>query len=220
NRAGLKDEGVVFLFTESQITDEHFLVYINDLLASGDIADLFEPEDKDQILNTVRPAVKAAGLPETKDSIWEFFISRIRKNLHMNLCFSPVGDNLRNCSRKFPALVNCTIIDWFQPWPAEALHSVSQRFLAELPLGEDESVRQAVVDFMPYAFYSVNEAAQDYLENERRYAYITPKTFIESIKLYGSMLQEKIEALKSKSDRLSSGLQKLIDTKEKVSAYL
>lgn len=52
----------------------------------------------------------------------------------------------------------------------------------------------------------------------RRYAYITPKTFIESIKLYGSMLKEKIEALKSKSDRLSSGLQKLIDTKEKVSA--
>lgn len=32
------------------------------------------------------------------------------------------------------------------------------------------------------------------------------------------MLKEKIEALKSKSDRLSSGLQKLIDTKEKVSA--
>ncbi|KFG52792.1 dynein heavy chain family protein [Toxoplasma gondii FOU] len=51
-----------------------------------------------------------------------------------------------------------------------------------------------------------------------RYAYITPKTFIESIKLYGSMLQENIDSLKSKRDRLSSGLRKLIDTREKVSA--
>ncbi|CBZ52837.1 GA26239, related [Neospora caninum Liverpool] len=217
NRAGLKDEGVLFLFNESQCTDEHFLVYINDLLASGDIADLFEPEDKDQILNAVRPAVKAAGLPETKDALWDFFISRIKKNLHMALCFSPVGDNIRNCARKFPAIVNCTIIDWFQPWPAEALLSVSAKFLAPLPLGDDD-VRRAVVEFMPYAFYSVNEAAQEYLANEKRYAYITPKTFIESTKLYGAMLQEKIDSLKSKSDRLSSGLNKLIDTKEKVSA--
>ncbi|KYK70485.1 dynein heavy chain family protein [Toxoplasma gondii TgCatPRC2] len=95
SRAGLKDEGVFFLFNESQITDEHFLVYINDILASGDIADLYDPEDKDQVLNSIRPAVKAAGLPESKDSLWEFFISRIKKNLHMALCFSPVGDNIR-----------------------------------------------------------------------------------------------------------------------------
>ncbi|KFG49291.1 dynein heavy chain family protein, partial [Toxoplasma gondii GAB2-2007-GAL-DOM2] len=166
SRAGLKDEGVLFLFNESQITDEHFLVYINDILASGDIADLYDPEDKDQVLNSIRPAVKAAGLPESKDSLWEFFISRIKKNLHMALCFSPVGDNIRNCARKFPAIVNCTTINWFRPWPPEALLSVSAKFLAPLPLGEDE-VQKAVVEFMPYAFYSVNEAAQEYLANEK-----------------------------------------------------
>ena len=40
-RAGLKEEGVVFLLTDSQITNERFLVFINDLLASGNIPDLF-----------------------------------------------------------------------------------------------------------------------------------------------------------------------------------
>lgn len=34
-RAGVKDEGVLFLFTDGQITNEKFLVFINDLLASG-----------------------------------------------------------------------------------------------------------------------------------------------------------------------------------------
>lgn len=47
------------------------------------------------------------------------------------LCFSPVGSTLRVRARKFPAVVNCTSIDWFQEWPEEALVSVSARFLDE-----------------------------------------------------------------------------------------
>lgn len=47
------------------------------------------------------------------------------------LCFSPVGNKLRVRSRKFPAVVNCTAIDWFHEWPQEALESVSLRFLQE-----------------------------------------------------------------------------------------
>ena len=40
-KCGVKDEGIAFLFTEGQITNERFLVYLNDLLSSGEIADLF-----------------------------------------------------------------------------------------------------------------------------------------------------------------------------------
>lgn len=40
-KSGIKDEGLMFLFTEGQITNERFLVYLNDLLSSGEIADLF-----------------------------------------------------------------------------------------------------------------------------------------------------------------------------------
>lgn len=50
------------------------------------------------------------------------------------LCFSPVGSTLRIRSRKFPAITNCTSIDWFHEWPEEALVSVSQKFLSEVEL--------------------------------------------------------------------------------------
>lgn len=49
----------------------------------------------------------------------------------MVLCFSPVGATLRVRSRKFPAITNCTSIDWFHEWPEEALISVSRRFLSD-----------------------------------------------------------------------------------------
>merc|ERR1719183_1585063 len=176
-KAGVKDEGVMFLFTDSQITSERFLVFINDLLASGDIADLYASDEKDAIRNNVRSGCKAAGITDTPENLWAFFITRIRKNLHMSLCFSPVGDAMRNRARKFPALVNCTVIDWFQPWPMDALYNVAVKFLAPIEqLGEaDSPVRAGICDFMPFSFEASGREAQMFMESERRFAYATPK---------------------------------------------
>ena len=54
--------------------------------------------------------VKAEGLVPDRKNCWEYFIKLIRKNLHVVLAFSPVGDDFRNRAKKFPALVNCTVI--------------------------------------------------------------------------------------------------------------
>ena len=62
NRAGVKDEGLMFLFNEGQITNERFLVSLNDLLSSGEISDLFTDEDLEGIVNNVRSAVKGEGI--------------------------------------------------------------------------------------------------------------------------------------------------------------
>jgi dynein heavy chain len=45
-----------FLMTDGQIKDEAFLVFINDMLASGEIPDLFTREEYDVIFGTVRNA--------------------------------------------------------------------------------------------------------------------------------------------------------------------
>ena len=36
-KAGLKGESIVFMFLDSQIADEKFLVYLNEMLSSGKI---------------------------------------------------------------------------------------------------------------------------------------------------------------------------------------
>lgn len=73
--------------------------------------------------------VKQIGLIDTKENCWKFFIGRVRRQLRCVLCFSPVGATLRKRARQFPAIVNCTAIDWFQDWPQKALESVSTTFL-------------------------------------------------------------------------------------------
>lgn len=42
---------------------------------------------------------------------------------------------LRNRIRQYPALVNCTTIDWFSEWPKEALLEVAEKYLEGVDLG-------------------------------------------------------------------------------------
>lgn len=53
----------------------------------------------------------------SRDAVFNHFISRVRNNLHVVLCMSPVGDAFRTRCRMFPSLVNCCTIDWFTEWP-------------------------------------------------------------------------------------------------------
>ena len=215
-RAGLKGEGILFLFTDSQITDEKFLVLINDLLSSGEIPDLFPLEDKDEIINSMRGEVKAAGLnADNRDTCWDFFIQKTRENLHMVFTCSPVGEQFRTRAQRFLAMVNSTVIDWFQPWPEQALLGVSKRFLGELDLGTEE-VAKAVMEFMPFSFNLVGKVSEKFKDSERRYNYTTPKTFLELIKLYKNLLASKREVTEGQIDRLENGLEKLVKTQKDV----
>lgn len=113
-KAGLKNESTVFLFMDSQIADEKFLVFINEMLSSGKIPGLFAGDEVDTIYNTVRNEGKGEGVVDTKDAMFEFFISKIKRNLHVCLCFSPVGEAFRRRASRFPSLINCTVIGKYQ----------------------------------------------------------------------------------------------------------
>ncbi|GFN78401.1 dynein heavy chain 9, axonemal, partial [Plakobranchus ocellatus] len=133
-KAGVKGIGIMFLMTDAQVAEESFLVLINDLLASGEIPDLFADDEVEEIIGGVRNEVKGLGMEDSRENCWSFFIDRVRKLLKVVLCFSPVGSTLRVRSRKFPAVTNCSAIDWFHEWPEDALKSVSARFLEDVDL--------------------------------------------------------------------------------------
>lgn len=80
-----------------------------------------------------KEVVKAGKIPTT-ETVYSFLIERARSNMHLILCMSPIGDAFRNRLRQYPALINCTTIDWFLEWPREALLEVGNKFLMNLNL--------------------------------------------------------------------------------------
>ena len=199
------------------MADEKFLVLINSLLASGEIPDLFTDDEVENIVNQVRNEAKSAGIVDTRENCWQFFIDRVRKQLKVVLCFSPVGSTLRVRGRKFPAIVNCTAINWFHDWPQEALMSVSKKFLDEQKSLPKEII-PAIGEFMAHVHNSSTQMSKTYLANDKRYNYTTPKSFLELINLYVKILAEKNIEFKRKIERLGTGLKKLKSTGTMVEA--
>ncbi|ETE63288.1 Dynein heavy chain 11, axonemal, partial [Ophiophagus hannah] len=198
-KTGAKNIPTVFLLTDAQVPDEHFLVLINDLLAS-------ELQIKVSEEKTLSPSVSIC--------------------LQIILCFSPVGSTLRVRARKFPAIVNCTAIDWFHEWPQEALESVSRRFIEEMPgiksytstnaSNKTDSLYNSICYFMAYAHASVNEISAKFQLNEKRYNYTTPKSFLEQIILFKNLLEKKIQKIFQHKEHLINGIQKLKTTASQV----
>ncbi|NXO76324.1 DYH9 protein, partial [Sitta europaea] len=214
-KAGLKGVGSVFLLSDAQLVDEQFLVLVNDFLASGEIPDLFPDDEVENIISSVRTEVRGQGLVDSRENCWRFFIERVRWQLKVVLCLSPVGPHLRLRCRRFPALAGCSTMDCFQQWPRQALESVSLRFLRDVDTLQD-SVKDSISKFMAHVHISVNEVSRLYLRNERRYNYTTPKSFLEQLKLYQSLLLAKDKDLKAKMERLENGLEKLRSTSAQV----
>ena len=61
-----------------QIVDERMLVSVNDLLASGEVPELFAPEERDEIVNGMRGETKALGLVDSTENCWATFINKAR----------------------------------------------------------------------------------------------------------------------------------------------
>lgn len=217
----------MFLFTDQQIVSEEFLVYLNDILSSGMIAGLFPDDRQDEIISAMRNKCKEVGLVDTDENCMKVFIMRVKANLHIVLGMSP-NEEFRARCRKFPALCTCTTIDWFQPWPHDALKSVAKNFLihrekekpkscADTDVELDDKMIDSIAQFMADAHTMIEkDISVKYLQCERRRAYTTPKSYLELIKLYLKLLYEKTKDIKSQIFKLETGNATLVKTEEEV----
>jgi len=222
-KAGVDKRPTVFLFTDTQIVFEGMVEDINNILNSGDVPNLYNAEDLDNISNSCRQDCLTRKVPPTKINIMAAYLSRVKENVHVVLCFSPMGDAFRNRLRMFPALVNCTTIDWFSEWPGEALTNVGTRALTEggkegdadpMSLG---TLLPDVVEFFKFAQQAVASGSTQYAQQRRRYNYVTPTSYLELLGTFKVVLRRKRDEVGTLRTRLQNGLDKIISTEGVVS---
>lgn len=130
--SGHKGNQISFILTDSEVKNENFLEYINMMLSTGEIPGLILKDEREIWMGDIRTEMvkKFRDKSEPNDlEVYDYFLNRLKDNLHMIICFSPVGNKFRERARKFPALFNECTIDWFLTWPEEALINVAQQSL-------------------------------------------------------------------------------------------
>ena len=214
--SGGNGKQTVFLFNDTQIIDERFLEDINNILNSGQVPNLFiEQEDLQKIDNLLHPFMKENEIGITPDTTWNLFVERIKNNLHLVLCFSPVGDLFRSRCRMFPSLINCCTIDWYSKWPKQALLSVSNKFLLSADIISDKNIINLLSIMCEKVHSSVsNNIAPQFYKQLKRKVYVTPKSYLDMIKLYIKMLKNKKNELNLRRQILLNGLNKLKEANE------
>ena len=206
--------------TDSEIKSEGFLESINSMLATGEIAGLIPKDERDVFaLETKTVYMKEAGTkgedPSTLE-LWIYFINRVRDCLHMVLAFSPVGTKFRERARKFPSLFSSCTIDWFLPWPEEALVSVSQKFLNSFQIECNKETKSQLEKHMGKVHDIVTEVCNEYFQRMRRYVYVTPKSYLSFIDQYKQVYKAKYDGIDKDDMNIRNGLDKLKEAAEGV----
>uniref|UniRef100_A0A8C9Z160 Dynein axonemal heavy chain 3 n=1 Tax=Sander lucioperca TaxID=283035 RepID=A0A8C9Z160_SANLU len=200
-KAGIEGKNLVFLFNDSQIKDEAMLEDINMLLNTGDVPNIFAADERADIIEKVQGIARLEGkkIDATPLSMYNFFIDRVKANLHIVLAMSPIGDAFRNRLRMFPSLINCCTIDWFHAWPNDALEMVAHKFL------EDNGAKKMCKTFQT----SVKNMSERYFSRLRRHNYVTPTSYLELILTFKTLLNAKRNEVDTARNRYIIGLQKL-----------
>uniref|UniRef100_A0A8D1B9L3 Dynein axonemal heavy chain 12 n=1 Tax=Sus scrofa TaxID=9823 RepID=A0A8D1B9L3_PIG len=205
-REDMKGQKTVFLITDTQIKEEAFLEDIDSVLNTGEVPNIFAADEKQEVMevNVRTKGCQNAPLPL---ALFAFFVNRCKDNLHVVVAFSPIGDAFRNRLRQFPSLINCCTIDWFQPWPEDALELVAVKFLETLELTEVE--RQEIVPICKHFHTSIMDLSERFLHELGRHNYVTATSYLELIASFRQLLTKKRQAVMEAKQRYVNGLDKL-----------
>ncbi|KAL2622254.1 hypothetical protein R1flu_002459 [Riccia fluitans] len=205
----------VFLFSDTQITDEGFVEDINNLLNSGEVPNMFPADEKAQVIEISRDrAAKEGKVLETMMEIWKFFVDKCKQNLHVILAMSPVGQAFKDRLRQFPSLVNCCTIDWFQEWPNDALEAVAVKFLKAMDL--EDWMRDSIVQICKAFHETVRVYSIQFKDKLGRQNYLTPTSYLELINTFQTLLSSKREDNLKQRSRYEVGLDKLASSAAQV----
>merc|ERR1719460_3100684 len=209
--AGQKGNNVAFLLTDAEVKHEGFLEYMNSILATGEIAGLFQKDERDGMCGEVRnDFVKDfPGADESLVNLYAYFLDRLKDNLHLVFCFSPVNAKFPIRAQKFPAVFSTVNINWFLPWPEEALIAVSSTFLESYDIDTTAEKKRGLYELMGVFQAKVGQLCEIYLSRMRKYVYVTPKSYLCFIDAYKGLYQVKYEDVNVQEQSVKMGLTKL-----------
>ncbi|CAG9329916.1 unnamed protein product [Blepharisma stoltei] len=212
NSAGQENQKQVFLVKDTDLNKNIYFENINNILNSGEVPNLYTPDEKDFIAEQMRE--KRGNSIKTSIERWEEFVKNCRKNLHIVLSMSDTGENLRQKLRQFPSFVNCCTIDWFNVWPEEALVTVAKQYVRESGILTGTDAEEVMDKTCVYIHQSVLEFSETYYIETMRRNHATPANFLHLLMNIKGLYEYKKKTTMALREKYTIGVQKLDDTQE------
>ncbi|KAH9824443.1 dynein heavy chain and region D6 of dynein motor-domain-containing protein [Melampsora americana] len=230
-RSCCKAEKICFIMDESNVLDSGFLERMNTLLANAEVPGLFEGDEHAALMTACKEGAQRDGVMlDSPDELYRWFTQQVAKNLHVVFTMNPPENGLASRAATSPALFNRCVLDWFGDWSDQAFYQVGMEFTSTLDLDASHYSppidfpvvyrhlslppihRNAIINALVAVHLSMYETNRRLARRQARFNYATPRHYLDFIKNYVSLFNEKRDDLEEQQRHLNIGLDKLRDT--------
>mmetsp|Transcript_41826 Transcript_41826/g.82044 ORF Transcript_41826/g.82044 Transcript_41826/m.82044 type:complete len:4055 (+) Transcript_41826:307-12471(+) len=200
-RVGLENKSIVMYIEDHQIVDEGVLEDVNSLLSAGQVPGLFSQAEIDSML---QPIKEEWGNDGRFKNCWDFFVDRIKTNLHIVLGMDPAHSLFSTRCESNPALlVKCTIM-WMGKWDRSGMVQVPFNRLKTILKGKEKSEINGMLKNVVQVHVSMIPLKA------------TPLKYVAFLDTYAKIFDNNHNLLVTKQSHLSGGLQKLVEAADMV----
>ncbi|KAK8888098.1 hypothetical protein M9Y10_039159 [Tritrichomonas musculus] len=209
-QCGSNDLPTGFVISDVQIVGSFQLEDISNLMINGEIPNLFERDEMEQIKADI---IQNELL--TDEDPWVLFMSRVKKHLHIILVFSPYGSAFKESMLAFPSLRSEATIDWYMPWSKDALESVAHASLMKAKIGDEKTIN-SIVKVCVQIHKSVEEASSQFLAETKRFTACTPSRYFELLSTFMRKLNSKQKETAESVTKYDGGVEKITTTRGQI----
>lgn len=112
--------------------------------------------------------------------------------------------------RQFPSLVNCCTIDWYTPWPRDALEAVAIKFLKEIDM--EEKQRTDIMVMCKMFHVDVHAVSEKFRKLQGRINYVTPTSYLELITMFTTLLDQQRGIVSMQQKRYNVRLRPVVES--------
>ncbi|KAJ3270644.1 Cytoplasmic dynein 2 heavy chain 1 [Terramyces sp. JEL0728] len=192
--AGVQAEDVTFMIEDFQLVHPSFLEIINSLLSGSEVGGIYSQEELDAIANQLKDSYSQESF---RGTMYEYFVSRIRKCLHIALIFDSASPDFVTQCEANPALYTRCQMLWTENWSSDTMDlMIKNTFSKSAVLKELQEKEILGREILAIHQTCVANGA-------------TSKHFMEYLSMYDKVYKVKKDTLQKKQNYLLGGLKKL-----------
>ena len=204
------DNSICFIIKDTDIILPVFTERLNVLLAESTIPGLFAGDELASLLAATKDAARIAGqLLDNEESIFNYFLERVKVNLHIIYTTNSATVDMNLTDIMFPSLISLCGIIWVGTWSDSSLTSFTSKVLQNNELTGEENQYEAMLKIHHSA---VETSASLPVTN-----YVSPQFYFDFVNQFCSIFTTKRQKLNTEQQHLSNGLTKLEETQAEVS---
>jgi dynein heavy chain 2, cytosolic len=207
---GVEGRNTIFLIEEHHMTRGGFMEYVNSLLSSGEVPGLLSHEEIEALISNLVSEYKEQN---EYRSLYEFFVSRIRKFLKLVLILDHDNKEFNTYLLNNPAIVTKCSVMWFSDFSNsdETLRRFCNEELKEI---FEQLIKNKVISNTGQEEKIVNMLIKIHQSSVQSNLNSTHAKFIELLLMFKKLISEKLSNSSSASSHLQSGLNKLVEAEK------